>query len=63
MRVAKGSGSFWSWETNALHLGNGLLVGLLFYRLGFEEDDIFRRVAATFFLLIGAMFFPYMGSL
>ena len=63
MRVAKGSGSFWSWETNGPHLGNGLLVGTLFYRLGYEEDDIFRRVAATFFLLIGAMFFPYMASL
>ena len=63
MRVARGSGSFWSWETNVLHLGNGLLVGTLFYRLGYEEDDIFRRVAATFFLLIGAMFFPYMASL
>ena len=63
VRVAKGSGSFWSWETNLLHLGNGLLVGTLFYRLGYEEDDIFRRVAATFFLLIGAMFFPYMASL
>jgi hypothetical protein len=46
-----------------LHLGNGLLVGTLFYRLGYDEEDIFRRVAATFFLLIGAMFFPYMASL
>ena len=60
-RVAKGG--VWSTETNLLHLGNGLLCGTLFYRLGFTEDDIYPRFAATFCMTIGVCFFPYMGAL
>ena len=47
----------------ALHLGNATLGGLLWYRVGDTEGEIFSVAAAAFCVPIAWVFFPLLGSL
>jgi len=55
--------NLWSWETFILYVGQALLSGLLWYQLGYDEDDIFPRFTAAFGITVPWMFFPLMESL
>ena len=47
-------------DTNALalHTGNGLLCGLMWWQLGYDEADIFPRMTACFAIPLAWVFFP-----
>ena len=49
-------------STAFLNVGMGLLGGTFFYRLGYEESDIFPRFTACFNGALISMFFPLLGA-
>uniref|UniRef100_A0A7R9YCU9 ABC transporter domain-containing protein n=1 Tax=Pinguiococcus pyrenoidosus TaxID=172671 RepID=A0A7R9YCU9_9STRA len=55
--------NLWSWQSFILYVGQALLSGILWFRLGFDEEDIFSRLTATFGIGIPWMFFPLLDAL
>lgn len=60
-RLARGT--MWVHEVAFLQVVIGLLSGLLFYRIGYQADDIRARFSASFLLGLNWMFFPLLAAL
>lgn len=60
-RLARGT--IWVHEVAFLQVVIGLLSGILFWRIGYEADDIRARFSASFLLGLNFMFFPLLASL
>ena len=60
-RLAKGH--LWVHEVAFLQLVIGLLSGLLFYRIGYDLDDVRSRFSASFLAGLNWMFFPLLAAL
>jgi ABC-type multidrug transport system ATPase subunit len=55
-------GTIWSNELGVLHTFNGLICGATWFRLGFEEADIFPRVTAIIIVYMFWTFFPLLSA-
>jgi len=55
--------SLWSYQEAVLQVGMGLLAGLVYYRLGYEADDVKKRSNACFSLGVQWMFFPMCAAM
>ena len=47
----------------ALHCGNSLLAGLMWFQLGYKEEDIWPKLTLAFAVPIAWVFFPLLSSL
>lgn len=47
----------------AMHVGNSLIGGAMFFRTGHTEADVFPRFAACFFVVVVRVFFPLLSSI
>lgn len=55
--------ALWDWQQLYLHGGTGVLAGVMWFQLGYNEVDIFSRFTAVFAVLIQWVFFPFMNEL
>mmetsp|Transcript_2975 Transcript_2975/g.7846 ORF Transcript_2975/g.7846 Transcript_2975/m.7846 type:complete len:667 (-) Transcript_2975:162-2162(-) len=55
--------ALWDWQQLYLHGGIGVLAGVMWWQLGYDEIDIFSRFTATFAIFIEWVFFTFLGDL
>ena len=52
----------WSKETALMHLGNGVIVGTCWWRIGYSQADLFPRISAIIIVYLFWTFFPLLSA-
>eukprot|EP01062_Namystynia_karyoxenos_P084359 TRINITY_DN9906_c0_g1_i1.p1 TRINITY_DN9906_c0_g1~~TRINITY_DN9906_c0_g1_i1.p1 ORF type:complete len:639 (+),score=122.80 TRINITY_DN9906_c0_g1_i1:83-1918(+) len=52
----------WPWSQTALHVGNGIIEGVIWWQLQPKEQDLFSFQTAVFAIIVTWMFFPLSAS-